>query len=58
MFRRRNPLAHNQPFGQHGFDAAQRLASAFFVLDEGEADVVVAVFAESDAGTDGGFGFC
>ena len=38
-------------------DAAQGLAGAFFVFDQGEADVVVAVLAEADAGADGGFGF-
>jgi hypothetical protein len=34
---------------QHLLDAAERLASAFLVLDESEADVVVAVVAETDA---------
>ena len=34
-------------------DAAEGLAGSFFVLDEREADEVVAVFAEADAGADG-----
>jgi len=50
-------LCRDDALGQHRFDAAQGLARSFFVLDEGEADVVVAVFAEAYAGTDGGFGF-
>ena len=43
-------LAHGYAFGQHLLDAAQRLAGALFVFDEGEADVAVAVVAEADAG--------
>jgi hypothetical protein len=42
---------------EHLFYAAEGLAGAFFVFDEGEADVAVAAFAEADAGADGGFGF-
>ena len=42
---------------EHLLDAAEGLAGALFVFDEGEADVVVAVVAEADAGADGGFGF-
>ena len=48
-------LAEDQAFGQHGLDAAEGLAGAFFVFDEGEADVVVAVVAAADAGGDGYF---
>jgi hypothetical protein len=40
----------NHAFRQHLLNPAQHLAGAFFVLDEGEADVVVAVVAEADAG--------
>src|SRR5579863_5689110 len=50
-------LAHHNAFGQHRFNPAEGLPRALFVLDESEADVVVAVVAEADAGTDGGFGF-
>ena len=44
-------------FRQHLLDAAQGLAGALFVFDEGEADVAVAVVAEADAGAYGYFGF-
>src|ERR1700733_6311784 len=43
--------------GKHRLDASQCLAGAFFVFDEGEADVAVAIFAEADAGRYGNFGF-
>jgi hypothetical protein len=42
---------------QHGFDAADGLSCAFFVLYQAEADVGVAVVAEAYAGADGYFGF-
>jgi hypothetical protein len=48
-------LCEDGTFRQHLLDAAEGLAGAFFVFDEGEADVVVAVAAEADAGRDGGF---
>jgi hypothetical protein len=38
--------------GEHLPDAAEGLAGAFFVFDEGEADVAAAVVAEADAGRD------
>src|ERR1019366_4703359 len=41
---------------EHLLDAAEGLAGAFFVFDEGEADEGVAGVAEADAGADGGFG--
>ena len=47
----------NDAFGEHLPDAAQCLTGALLVLDEGEADVAVAVFAEADAGADGYFRF-
>jgi hypothetical protein len=50
-------LRRDDALGQHRLDPAQRLAGPFLVLDEGEADVVVAVVAETDARRDGGFGF-
>ena len=39
---------------EHLLDAAEGLASALFIFDEGEADEVVAVFAEAYAGADCG----
>ena len=42
---------------EHLLDAAEGLAGAFLIFDEGEADVAVAVVAEADAGADGDFGF-
>ena len=37
-------------------DAAEGLAGAFFIFDEREADELVAVLAEADAGADGDLG--
>src|ERR1700733_12198867 len=42
--------------GQHHFDAAKSLPGTFLVLDQRESHMAVAVFAETDAGTDGDFG--
>ncbi len=42
---------------EHLLDAAEGLAGAFFVFDEGETDVGIAVVAEADARADGGVGF-
>jgi hypothetical protein len=42
---------------EHLAHAAESLAGAFFVFDEGEADVGVAELAETDAGGDGYLGF-
>jgi hypothetical protein len=47
-------LNGDDALGEHLLDSPQRLAGALFVLDEGEADVVVAVVAEADAGTQRG----
>jgi hypothetical protein len=41
--------AHDRASRKHLLDAEENQAGAFFVLDEGEADVVVAVVAETDA---------
>lgn len=46
-------LRRHGAFGQHMPDAPQRLPCPFLVLDEGGADVAVAVAAGTDAGRDG-----
>ncbi len=51
-----NCLCGDCCFRKHLLDAPQRLAGAFFVFDEGEADVAVAVVAEAEAGGDGARG--
>ena len=38
-----SPLRRHQAFGEHGSYPPQRLPGAFFVFDQGEPDVVVAV---------------
>jgi hypothetical protein len=42
-------IVGDDAFGQHLLNPAQRLPPAFFVLDEGEADVVVAVMRKTTA---------
>lgn len=49
-------LAQHQPLGEHLPDPSQRLAGAFFVFNQRESYVPVAVVAEADAGAYGYFG--
>jgi hypothetical protein len=41
---------------EHLLDASQGLSGAFFVFDEREANMLVAVLAKSDAGAHGNLG--
>jgi hypothetical protein len=41
---------------EHLLDSSQGLSGAFFVFDEGEPNVLVAVLAKSDAGAHGNLG--
>ena len=50
-------LGRDDTLGEHLLDAAEGLAGAFFVFDEGEADVLVAVLAEAYPRRHGHLGF-
>ena len=47
---------HNPILLHHLLNAPDRLPCSVLIFDEAEADVVVAVLAEADAGGDGDFG--
>ena len=56
-FTAKSDLPHRRRFVKHLLDSPYCLPGALFVFDQGEADVVVAVVAEADAGGDGYFRF-
>lgn len=49
---------HNAVSPQHRANPAQRLADAALVLDQREADVIIAILAKTDPGRNRDFGFC
>src|SRR5690606_3016323 len=42
---------------QQLLDVARRLADALFVLDKGQPDILIAIFAKADAGSNANAGF-